>query len=214
MNNWLIHQPILSGVITVLLMWADWILTVAQEKERTEHYSEHYESYPINTIEGHPFLHLRESVSKRGFIDPKQFSIALAVGAFVSIMLKIVRPTWGDLIVGYIWGLFLIVDTQHLNNLMGYRASRKGLHGKLRMHLRTGYLVQSSRYFSIAILLLALSILSGSVVIYGVTIAGFVSSARQLIWLKKVPKIGTEDVRIEDEQDTRKQERGSEAPPL
>jgi hypothetical protein len=61
------------------------------------------------------------------------------------------------------------------------------------MHQRTGYLVQSGRYFSIALFLLVLSILSGSVVIYGVTIAGFVSSLRQLIWLKRIPKIEKED---------------------
>jgi hypothetical protein len=43
------------------------------------------------------------------------------------------------------------------------------------------------------VFLLALSILSGSQVIYGVTIAGLVSSLRQLIWLKRIPKIEKDD---------------------
>jgi hypothetical protein len=187
MNEWFIHHPILSGVITFLLMWADWLLTIVQEKERAEHYSEHYESYPTNTIEGHPAF--QSSVSKRQWINPKHLIAALAVAAVVSIMLLLIPPVWSELLLGYVWGVFVIVCTQHVNNLIGYRASRRGLHGKLWMHQRTAYLVQSGRYFSIALLLLILSILSGSVMIYGVTIAGFVSSLRQLIWLKRIPKI-------------------------
>jgi hypothetical protein len=190
MNEWFIHHPILSGVITFLLMWADWLLTIAQEKERAEHYSEHYESYPTNTIEGHPAL--QSSVSKRQWVSPKHLIAALAVAAVVSIMLMVIPLIWSELLLGYVWGVFVIVCTQHVNNLIGYRASRRGLHGKLWMHQRTAYLVQSGRYFSIALLLLILSILSGSVMIYGVTIAGFVSSLRQLIWLKRIPKIEEE----------------------
>jgi hypothetical protein len=191
MNEWFIHHPILSGVITFLLMWADWLLTIVQEKERAEHYSEHYESYPTNTIEGHPAF--QSSVSKRQWINPKHLIAALAVAAVVSIMLLVIPPVWSELLLGYVWGVFVIVCTQHVNNLIGYRASRRGLHGKLWMHQRTAYLVQSGRYFSIALLLLILSILSGSVIIYGVTIAGFISSLRQLIWLKRIPKIEKED---------------------
>jgi hypothetical protein len=191
MNQWFIYHPILSGVITFLLMWSDWLLTVLQEKERADHYSEHYESYPTNTIEGHPAF--QSSVSKRQWIRPKHLAAALAVAAVVSIMLMVIPPIWSELLLGYVWGVFGIVSTQHLTNLIGYRASRRGLHGKLWIHQRTAYLVQSGRYFSIALLLLILSILSGSVMIYGVTIAGFISSLRQLIWLKRIPEIEKED---------------------
>jgi hypothetical protein len=191
MVEWFIYQPVVSGLITFLLMWSDWLLTIAQEKERAEHYSEHYQSYPANTIEGHPAF--QSSVPKRQLINPKHAIAALAIGTVVSIMLLIVPRMWCELLLGYVWGLFVIVDTQHLSNLIGYRAGRQGIHGKLWMHQRTGYLVQSGRYFSFALFLLVLSILSGSVVIYGVTIAGFVSSLRQLIWLKRIPKIEKED---------------------
>jgi len=117
----------------------------------------------------------------------------LAIGTVVSIMLMMVPRMWCELLLGYIWGLFVIVDTQHISNWIGYRAGRQGIHGKLWMHQRTGYLVQSGRYFSFTLFLVVLSILSGSVVIYGVTIAGLVSSLRQLIWLKRIPKIEKDD---------------------
>jgi hypothetical protein len=191
MVDWFIDHPIVSGFITVLLMWSDWLLTIAQEKERVEHYSEHYQSYPTNTIEGHPAF--QSSIPKRQLINPKHFIAALAIGTVVSIMLMMVPRMWCELLLGYIWGLFVIVDTQHISNWIGYRAGRQGIHGKLWMHQRTGYLVQSGRYFSFTLFLVVLSILSGSVVIYGVTIAGLVSSLRQLIWLKRIPKIEKDD---------------------
>ncbi len=187
MVEWLILHPVVSGVVTFLLMWADWLLTIAQEKERAGHYFEHYESYPVDTIEGNPSL--RSSVSKRQLVNPKHIIAALLVGTVFSILLALIPRSWSGLLIGYVWGLFLIVGTQHLSNLSGYRASRKGVHGKLWMHLRTAYLVQSGRYFSVALLLLLLAVLSGSVVIYGVTAAGFVSALRQLVWLKKAPAI-------------------------
>ncbi len=187
MVEWLILHPVVSGVVTFLLMWADWLLTVAQEKERSGHYFEHYQSYPVNTIEGSPSL--RSSVSKRQLINPKHIMAALLVGTVVSVLLALIPRLWSELLIGHVWGLFLIVGTQHLSNLSGYRASRKGIHGKLWMHLRTAYLVQSGRYFSVSLLLLLLSVLSGSVVIYGVTAAGFVSALRQLAWMKKAPAI-------------------------
>jgi hypothetical protein len=55
-------------------------------------------------------------------------------------------------------------------------------------------LIQSGRYFSSSILLLTLSVLSGSEIIYGVTIAGFTSAFRQIIWLRKVSIIDKNDL--------------------
>jgi len=39
-----------------------------------------------------------------------------------------------------------------------------------------------------------ISILSGSEIIFGVTIAGFTSALRQIIWLRKVPLIEKSDL--------------------
>ncbi len=191
MINWLINNPFVFGLITLILMWIDWILTIFQENERKEHYFEHYQSYPINTIEGSPAF--QSGVAKRKFINPKHLIASAIIGIGVSFALLLIPQGFSVLFIGYVWGLFFIVCTQHLNNLLGYIASRKGLHGKLWLHQRTAYLVQSGRYFSIAIFLLVLSIISGSEIIYGVTIAGFTSSLRQIIWLRKVPLIDKND---------------------
>ena len=197
MIEWLINNPIVTGLITVLLSWSDWLLTIAQEKERKVHYYEHYQSYPINTIEGH--FAFQNEVTKQQLINPKHFTFAVIIGIIAGFSLTIIPKEFREIFIGYIWGLYLIVDTQHLNNLLGYRASRKGIHGKLWMHQRTGFLIQSGRYTSIALFLLLISILSGSQIIYGITIAGFVSALRQLIWLRKVPPIDEKDLPPEKE---------------
>lgn len=192
MTEWLVYNPVFFGLITFLLMCLDWGLTILQENERKEHYYKHYQSYPFNTIEGSPSFQL--SVAKRRLLNPKHLIASVIIGIVVSFVLILIPREFGALFIGYIWGLFIIVCTQHLNNLFGYIASRKGLHGKLYLHQRTAYLIQSGRYFSIAILLCTLSILSGSEIIYGVTIAGFTSAFRQIIWLRKVSLIAKDDL--------------------
>jgi hypothetical protein len=192
MIEWLIYNPVLFGLITIFLMFMDWGLTILQENERQEHYFKHYQSYPINTIEGSPAFQL--AVAKRRLLNPKHFIASVIIGTAVSFALILIPRGFSALFIGYIWGLFIIVCTQHLNNFFGYIASRKGLHGKLYLHQRTAYLIQSGRYFSISILLLTLSVLSGSEIIYGVTIAGFTSAFRQIIWLRKVPLIDKNDL--------------------
>lgn len=191
MIEWLINNPFVFGFVTLILMWIDWALTIFQENERKEHYFEHYQSYPINTIEGSPAF--QSAVAKRQFINPKHLIASVIIGIGVSFAIMLIPREFSVLFIGYVWGLFFIVCTQHLNNLLGYIASRRGLHGKLWLHQRTAYLVQSGRYFSIAIFLLILSIISGSEIIYGVTIAGFTSALRQIIWLRKVPSIDKND---------------------
>ncbi|MCJ7448989.1 MAG: hypothetical protein MUO72_15000 [Bacteroidales bacterium] len=192
MIEWLINNPTVFGLITLVLMQIDWLLTLSQEKERKEHYFKHYQSYPINTIEGSPAF--QNSVAKRQYINPKHLIASVIIGIIVTFALILIPDRFSALLIGFVWGVYLIVCTQHLTNLTGYIASRKGLHGKLFLHQRTGYLIQSGRYFSIALFLFFLSILSGSEIIYGVTIAGFISSIRQLLLLKKVPKINQDDL--------------------
>jgi len=61
--KWLINNPVIVGLITILLMYSDWLLTIVQETERKDYYYKHYQSYPINTIEGN--LILRDAVTKK-----------------------------------------------------------------------------------------------------------------------------------------------------
>ena len=67
--KFLMNNPFVIGLITMFLMLSDYFLTLAQEKERGDHYSKHYQSYPVNTIEGNPAF--QESVSKLKILNPK-----------------------------------------------------------------------------------------------------------------------------------------------
>jgi len=192
MAEWFVTKPVLVGAITFLLMWVDWLLTIAQEKERVNHYHQHYQSYPTNTIEGNPIL--QSGVSKRQLVHPKHIISAIVIGAVVGVAITFIPQLWRQIFLGYVWGLFLIVITQHLTNLLGYRAARQGISGKIWMHQRTALKTQAGRYFSFALLLTLLAFFSGSQFIIGVTIAGFTSALRQLLWMQKVPEINDTDL--------------------
>lgn len=190
--KFLLNNPLIIGLITMVLMLSDYFLSLAQEKERKQHYSEHYESYPINTIEGSPAF--QESVSKLQIINPKHLIATVIISVGVPLFIIFIPNMFREIFLGYVWGLYLIVCTQHVSNLIGYKVSRKGLHGKLWLHQRTGYLIQSGRYLSITLFLLFLSILSESQIIVGVTIAGLISSFRLYVRHKKIVPIEKDDL--------------------
>jgi hypothetical protein len=191
MIEWFAANPVAMGIVTLLLMWSDWLLTVLQERERRLHYAEHYLSYPVNTIEGNPYY--QKAVSEKRIIEPRHIIPALVLSALAAFALVLIPKDVRVLFIGYIWGLFLIVDTTHIGNLIGYRAGRRGLHGKLAMHLRTGYVIQMGRYLSLAGFLVVVTALSESLFMAGVAVAGLTSAVRQLVWMRKTPAIDEAD---------------------
>lgn len=191
MIEWFAVQPWVTGAVTFFLMWSDWLLTIGQERERQLHYSEHYESYPINTIEGNP-LYQKAVLSQRIF-DPRHIIPAVILSAIVGLALVWIPETFRGMLIGYVWGLYFIVITTHLGNLFGYRAARRGLHGKLYLHQRTGYVIQMGRYAALTLFLIVLAICSASMFMVGVAIAGVSSAARQLGGLRKTPAIDPSD---------------------
>ena len=190
--KFLINNPVIIGLITMLLMWSDYLLTLMQEKERKEHYSKHYQSYPVNTIEGNPAI--QEAVAKLKIFNPRHFTATIIAGIGLPVALLFIPNPLHKLFLGFIWGMLLIVNTQHLTNVLGYRVSRRGLHGKLFLHQQTGLIIQSSRYLATTLFLLVLAVLSESLIIYGVTIAGFLSSLRLFLLSKKVASIEKDDL--------------------
>ncbi len=42
MIQWFAAHYWATGIVTFLLMWSDWLLTILQERERSLHYAEHY----------------------------------------------------------------------------------------------------------------------------------------------------------------------------
>jgi hypothetical protein len=199
MVEWFVDHPWITGVVTFFLMWSDWILTVLQERERHLHYAEHYQSYPLNTIEGNPMAQstinkLYQSTSKvRRIIEPKHIFPALILSALVAYALIWIPQDFRVVFIGYVWGLYLIVDTTHFGNLLGYRAGRRGLHGKLYLHQRTGYLMQLGRYLALTVFLILLAVCSASLFIVGVAIAGVSSAVRQLVFMRRIHVIDEAD---------------------
>jgi hypothetical protein len=191
MIDWVSSNPLIAGVVTFLLAWVDWLLTILQERERQLHYAEHYQSYPVNTIEGNPKY--QSAVSAKRFFEPRHIIPALIMTVIVTVALVWIPQDFRPLLIGYVWGLYLIVDTTHFGNLLGYRAGRHGLHGKIYLHQRTGYLMQMGRYVAMAAFLILLALCSASLFIAGVAVAGVSSAARQLVWMRKIPAIAEPD---------------------
>jgi hypothetical protein len=191
MSEWFAAQPWVTGIVTFFLMWGDWLLTISQERERQLHYSAHYESYPTNTIEGNPLY--QKAVSAQRIVDWRHIVPAVILSVIVALSLVWIPERFRVLLIGYVWGLYFIVITTHVGNLLGYRAARRGLHGKLYLHQRTGYLIQMGRYGALAIFLIVLAICSASMFMLGVAIAGVSSAARQLAGMRKTPAIDPSD---------------------
>jgi len=191
MIDWLSSHPLIAGVVTFLLAWVDWLLTILQERERQFHYADHYQSYPVNTIEGNQ--RYQSTVTAKRIVEPRHLIPALIMTVIVTVALIWVPMNYRPLLLGYVWGLYLIVSTTHLGNLLGYRAGRHGLHGKIYLHQRTGYLMQMGRYFALSLFLILLAVCSASLFIVGVAVGGISSAARQLVWMRKVPAIDEPD---------------------
>ncbi|MHB1354684.1 MAG: hypothetical protein ACYCZF_01765 [Anaerolineae bacterium] len=191
MLEWFTVHPWVTGVVTLLLMWIDWLLTILQERERRLHYSEHYQSYPVNTIEGNPLF--QKAVNAMRVFEPRHLILALILSSLSAYALVWIPQQLRVAFIGYVWGLYLIVITTHISNLIGYRASRRGLHGMLYLHLRTGYLVQMGRYLALAGFLIVLALCSASSFMVGTALAGVTSAARQVLWLRRIPAIGADD---------------------
>ena len=189
--HWFSSSPLAAGIATFALMWSDWLLTIWQQKERDAHGSDHTRTYPLDTIEGNPLL--RSAVQKKRLFAPRHVIAALLISAVVSLGLVYVPSVWRLPLLGYVWGLFLIVDAAHIGNLIGYRVSRRGVSGQLWLHQRTAYLIQAGRYAALAILLLLLATLTASPFLAGVAVAAISTVFRQLIWLRRVPVIATDD---------------------
>lgn len=190
--EWFGAHPVAAGVVTLILMLVDWSLTVLQHRERAKYSANHYRSYPVDTVEGNPSL--RAAVDRARILEPRHLVVAVPVSALVAVTLWWIPTVTRPLLLGYVWGLFLIVSATHLGNLMGYLGSRRGIHGHVWMHLRTGYLVQAGRYVGVTALLAALALCSGSVFVIGATVAGVTSTARQLAWIWRTPAIPDDDV--------------------
>lgn len=191
MVEWLVDQPWIVGIVTFFLMWSDWLLTILQERERQLHYAEHYESYPVNTIEGSPLF--QKTVTAKRIAEPRHLIPALILSVVVALSLLWVPLNVRAVVIGYVWGLYFIVDTTHVGNLLGYRARRHGLHGKLFLHQRTGYVMQLGRYIAFTLFLLLLAVCSASLFIVGVAIAGLSSVVRQVVLMRRIPPIGAPD---------------------
>ncbi len=181
----------MAGIVTFFLAWVDWLLTILQERERQLHYAAHYQSYPVNTIEGNPKY--QSTVNAKRIVEPRHLIPALIMTVIVTFALVWIPQNLRPLLLGYVWGLYLIVVTTHLGNLFGYRAGRHGLHGKIYLHQRTGYLMQMGRYFALAGFLVLLAVCSESLFVVGVAAGGVSSAARQLMYMRRIPAIDEED---------------------
>lgn len=197
---WLSSHPLAVGIATFALMWSDWLLTIWQQKERDAHGSDHTRTYPIDTIEGNPLV--RCAVQKKRLFSQRHLVAAIVISAILPLGLSFAPPVWKAPILGYVWGLFLIVDTTHIGNLIGYRVCRRGTHGLLWIHQRTAYLVQAGRYAALAVLLVTLAAMSASPFLGGVAVAAVSSVFRQLVWLRRVPVIPATDAAPVERQET------------
>ncbi len=190
-EEWFHVHPWGAGIVTFFLMWSDWLFTVWQQKERETYRSDRTQTYPVDAIEGNPIL--QEGVRKRSLFHTKHLLASMLVAISVTVGIAYAPFGWHAWLLGYVWGLFLIVDSTHVGNLLAYRACRRGAHGQLWLHQRTALLVQAGRYMALTGLLFVLALVSTSPFVFGTALAGGTSAFRQWVWLRRTPVIPLED---------------------
>ncbi|NTW03535.1 MAG: hypothetical protein HGA19_20050 [Oscillochloris sp.] len=186
LEAFLVKNPVWVGVLLFVLMSLDRVLTIAQQREVTASYGRHYRIYPTNTIEGNPAL--QSSVQRAQYLSPKHLVLSVILSGAVAWVTQVIPDAFRVVFLGYILGIFLLVNTQHLSNLLGYRLGRSGVHGAITIHQRTALKTQSARYFAWFVLMLLLASLTWSPFLVGVAGAAIFSSLRQLLWLRTVPQ--------------------------
>lgn len=184
MTAWVVGHPWAAGAVMLLLMWGDWVLTILQERERVSHYKEHYESYPVNTIEGNPLLQV--AAARRRLVEPRYLFLALIFSAIVGYAIVWIPPLLQQAFVGFAWGLYLVALVAHFANLIDYRTSRRGVRGHVAVHLRTAYVVQAGRHLSLTILLVIVAVLTASLFAAGLALAALTVTARQYLWMRRI----------------------------
>ncbi len=189
--DWFGEHPVATGIATLILMLLDWGMTVLQHRERARYSQNHYRSYPVDTVEGNPSL--QTAVSRARLLEPRHLAVAVPVSALVGATTWWIPAMARPLLLGFVWGQFFIVSATHLGNLIGYVGGRRGIHGRVWMHQRTGYVVQAGRYVGVTALLAALALCSGSAFIVGTAVAGIASTARQFVWIRRSPAIAAND---------------------
>lgn len=192
MADILIHQPIWAGAITFVLGCLDWVLTVLQHREKQAHYQAHYATYPVDTVEGNPLLQAR--VQRGKLFDPRHHIPILVFAIGVGFLLTLMNTERVALFfLGAVWGTFLMVIAAHLRNLLVYRAGRRGVHGKIYLHQRTGYRMAIGQYGGALFLTSSLVILVPHPFLVGVVVAAVLAVVRQVVFLFRVPRIEPDD---------------------
>jgi hypothetical protein len=191
MADTIIQHPALAGALTFLLMEADWLLSIVQHRAMESHYKDHYETYPIRTVEGNPLL--RRAVSHGRWIDLRHLIPALVVSCIVYYVMSRLREDQALLVLGLIWGTFFALLAIHSRNVWSYAAGRRGVHGKIWIHMRTGYQMSLGQYAGLLIFAGLLAVLDPSPFLVGIALSCVVAIARVSVFLLRAPRIETGD---------------------
>jgi hypothetical protein len=191
MADLLLRRPLTLGIATFLLMEADWVLTILQQRARATRPQPYQRTYPVDTVEGNPLL--RRDVGSGRLLSVRHLTGAILVSGILAWLASEMRPEHTAPVLGAVWGTFLIVIETHVRNIVAYAASRVGMHGKLHVHQRTAYRMSIGRYAGTLVFVSALTVLDPTPFLLGVCVAAAITIARQLIFMRRVPPIPVGD---------------------
>lgn len=191
MADTIVRSPALAGALTLALMVADWLMTIVQHRAMESHYKDHYETYPFRTVEGNPLL--RRAVARGRWIDLRHLVPALLVSGIVYYVMSRLRDRQALLVLGLIWGTFFTLLAIHSRNVLSYAAGRRGVHGKIWIHIHTGHRMSLGQYAGFLVFAGLLTALDPNPLLVGVTLSCVVAIARETLFLRRAPRIETGD---------------------
>ena len=188
MGDAILERPVLAGLVTYGLMLIDWLLTVARARAPGDPSRAHYRTYPVDTVEGNPLL--RGAVEGRRPLSARHQAGSLLLGALTWFVLARNRePAWSFAFLGLVWGSSLVLLGRHAEILVSSAAARRGVHGLVHLHQRTGYLMGAGRYAGTLLVLSAICVLVPHPFLLGTAAACLLAALRQLLYRLRVPPI-------------------------
>lgn len=191
MADALVRSPALAAVLTLVLMMADWLMTILQHRAMESHYKNHYETYPLRTVEGNPLL--RGAVAQGRWIDARHLVPALFVSGIVYYAMSAFTERQAWLALGVIWGTFFTLLATHIRNVLSYAAGKRGVHGKIWIHIRTGYRMSLGQHAGFLVFTGFLAALDPNPFLVGVALSCVVALAKSTLYLLRAPRIETGD---------------------
>lgn len=170
--------------IIPVLMICDYYLTLMSNKLRFDGYSNYFDvkNYELNPV-------WVKDINKHRIVNLKHLSLVFFATLFLFYMYKTENNTnYYKFLYGAILTNFILVNSRHIANILLFKYIKNNptaLNGKVTLSERYVYTLSAIQYFSVAITILPLAVLTRSFYVFGAFVGCLFITFVQVFWYRK-----------------------------